>query len=142
MSTEQKGQVSSLIGIVLSAVLGLSSTTFIGNALAGISLKLRGSFKPGDFITAGELFGRVTKLGLFHTEVQTADRDLTSLPNMTLATNALKVTRSSGTFISAEVSLGYDVNRLKVEEALITAAKSIGLEAPFVHVISLGERNA
>ncbi len=136
---EMKGQVSSLIGIVLSAVLGLSSTTFIGNALAGIALKMRRSFKPGDFITVDGIFGRVTEQGLFHTEIQTIDRDLTSLPNMTLATNSVKVTRSSGTFISAEVSLGYDVNRKKIEEALLKAAKETGLEDAFVHIISLGD---
>jgi len=136
---DQKDEITSLIGIVLSAVLGLSSTTFIGNALAGIALKLRRSFKPGDFISVNDLFGRVTEQGLFHTEIQTINRDLTSLPNMTLATNPVKVTRSSGSFISVECSLGYDVNRLKIEEALLKAAKKAGLEDPFVHIISLGD---
>ena len=136
---EQKDDITSLIGIVLSAVLGLSSTTFIGNALAGIALKLRGSFKPGDFISTSDIFGRVTELGLFHTEIQTIDRDLTSLPNLSLSSNALKVTRSSGTFISVECSLGYDVNRLKIEEALLKAARDTGLKDPFVHIISLGD---
>lgn len=139
MDPDQKGQVTSLIGIVLSAVLGLSSTTFIGNALAGIALKLRRSFKPGDFITVDNVFGRVTEQGLFHTEIQTIDRDLTTLPNMTLAGNSVKVTRSTGTFISVECSLGYDVNRLKIEEALLNAARDCGLEDPFVHIISLGD---
>ncbi len=139
MDPAQKGQITSLIGIVLSAVLGLSSTTFIGNALAGIALKMRRSFKPGDFITVDGTFGRVTEQGLFHTEIQTIDRDLTTLPNMTLATNAVKVTRSSGTFIHAECSLGYDVNRLKIEEALLKAAEDCKLEDPFVHIITLGD---
>jgi small-conductance mechanosensitive channel len=139
MSESQKGSITSLIGIVLSAVLGLSSTTFIGNALAGIALRLRKSFKPGDFITVNDIFGRVTEQGLFHTEIQTIDRDLTTLPNMTLATNSVKVTRSSGTFISVDCSLGYDVNRLKIEEALLNAANKCGLEDSFVHIISLGD---
>lgn len=139
MSAEQKGQITSLIGIVLSAVLGLSATTFIGNALAGISLKLRNSFKPGDFIEVQGIFGRVTEQGLFHTEIQTIDRDLTTFPNMALAANAVKVTRESGTVISVECSLGYDVNRKKVEEALLKAANRSGLIEPFVHIISLGD---
>lgn len=139
MDPDQKGQVTSLIGIVLSAVLGLSSTTFIGNALAGIALKMRRSFRPGDFITVDDVFGRVTEQGLFHTEIQTIDRDLTTLPNMTLASNAVKVTRSSGSYINVECSLGYDVNRLKIEEALLNAARNCKLEEPFVHIISLGD---
>lgn len=136
---DQKDQIINLIGIVLSAVLGLSSTTFIGNALAGILLKSRKNFKPGDFITVNDIFGRVTEQGLFHTEIQTIDSDLTTLPNMTLATNPVKVTRSSGTFIDAEVSLGYDVSKTKIIESLKQAAINAGLSDPFVHVVSLGD---
>ncbi len=136
---EEKSQITNLIGIVLSAVLGLSSTTFIGNALAGIMLKSRKSFKPGDFIMVNDIFGRVTEQGLFHTEIQTVDRDLTTLPNMTLATNAVKVTRASGTFIHGEVSLGYDVSQSKVIEVLKEAAIAAGLSDPFVHIRSLGD---
>lgn len=139
MSPDQKGNITSLIGIVLSAVLGLSSTTFIGNALAGIMLKLRKSFKPGDFISVNDIFGRVTEQGLFHTEVQTINRDLTTLPNMMLATNSVQVTRSSGTFINTEVSLGYDVSRIKIEKALKKAALDAGLSDPFVLITSLGD---
>jgi len=139
MNSDQKGQITSLIGIILSAVLGLSATTFIGNALAGIALKMRRNFKPGDFIEVDGIFGRVTEQGLFHTEIQTIDRDLTTLPNMNLATNSVKVTRQSGTIISVECSLGYDVNRLKIEEALLQAAKDCGLKEPFVHIMSLGD---
>jgi len=139
MDTGQKGQVTSLIGIVLSAVLGLSATTFIGNAIAGIALKMRNDFKPGDFIEVNEIFGRVTEQGLFHTEVQTPNRDLTSMPNMMLATNPVNITRSTGTILSAEVSLGYDVNRLKIEESLIKAALRSDLKDPFVLITSLGD---
>ncbi len=139
MGSEQKGQVTSLIGIVLSAVLGLSATTFIGNAIAGIALKMRKDFKPGDFIKVNEIFGRVTEQGLFHTEVQTPNRDLTSMPNMMLATNPVNITRSTGTILSVEVSLGYDVNRLKIEESLIKAGLRCGLKEPFVLITSLGD---
>jgi len=139
MDTGQKSSITSLLGIVLSAVLGLSSTTFIGNALAGIALKLRDDFRPGDFIEVNGIFGRVTEQGLFDTEIQTPNRDLTSIPNMLLATNPFNVTRSSGTILFAEVSLGYDVNRLKIEESLIKAAKRANLKDPFVLITALGD---
>ena len=67
MSDSLRGQVSSLIGIVISAVLALSSATFIGNGLAGIMLRTINSFKPGDFIEIDDHFGRITERGLFHT---------------------------------------------------------------------------
>lgn len=139
MSAEIKKEVTNIIGIVISAVLALSSATFIGNALAGIMLKAVKNFKPGDFILVEGIYGRVTEMGLFHTEVQTENRDLTTLPNLFLASNPVKVTRSSGTFIFSEVSLGYDVDRHKIENALIKAATAAGLKDPFVLITSLGD---
>ncbi len=139
MDPDIKKEVTNLIGIVVSAVLALSSATFIGNALAGIMLRAVKNFKPGDFILVEGNYGRVTEMGLFHTEIQTENRDLTTLPNLFLTTNAVKVTRSSGTFIFSEVSLGYDVDRHKIEEALIKAAKACGLKDPFVLLTSLGD---
>lgn len=139
MDPDIKKEVTNLIGIVVSAVLALSSATFIGNAFAGIMLRAVKNFKPGDFIQVEENYGRVTEMGLFHTEIQTENRDLTTLPNLFLTMNAVKVTRSSGTFIYSEVSLGYDVDRHKIEEALLRAAKSCGLKDPFVLLTSLGD---
>ena len=134
-----RGQITSLIGIVISAVLALSSATFMGNALAGIMLRTINNSKPGDFIEVNEFFGRITERGLFHTEIQTENRDLTTIPNLYLATNPVKVTRASGTFISGEVSLGYDVNRVKIEKALIKAGEEAGLKQSFVRITSLGD---
>ncbi len=139
MSTDMRGNITSLISYVISAVIALSSATFIGNMLAGILLRAINNYKSGDFIEVNDIYGRVSERGLFHTELQTVDRNLITLPNLFLATNPVKVTRSSGTFISAEVSLGYDVPRLQVEECLIKAAKKAGLKEPFVHVTSLGD---
>lgn len=139
MDESIKGQITSLIGIVISAVFALSSATFIGNGLAGIMMRAINNFKPGDFISVGDHFGRISERGLFHTEIQTENRDLTTLPNLFLANNPVKVTRESGTFITGEVSLGYDVSRVKVEQLLIEAAKASGLTDPFVYVTSLGD---
>ena len=51
----------------------------------------------GDFISAGDQFGRVTERGLFHTEIQTETRDLTTVPNLFLVTHPVTTVRSSGT---------------------------------------------
>lgn len=139
MDDSIRGQITSLMGIVISAVLALSSATFIGNGLAGIMLRSINSFRPGDFIRVNEYFGRISERGLFHTEIQTENRDLTTIPNLYLATNPVKVTRSSGTFISGVCSLGYDVNRQVIEKALLKAAEDAGLEDSFVRITELGD---
>lgn len=139
ISTTKSGQLLSLIGILFSAGIALSSSTILGNAMAGIMLKTVRNFRSGDFVLAGEIFGRVTERGLFHTEIQTADRDLITLPNLFLTTNPVKVIRASGTVISTTVSLGYDIPQARIKELLLAAADEIGLKDPFVQVLELGD---
>lgn len=138
LSEGTKGQLLGLIGILLSGVLALSATTFVGNIMAGLMLRVMRNFRPGDFIRVGEHFGRVSELELFHVEVQTESRDLTTLPNLYLATTPVKVTRSSGTLVTADISLGYDVLHGTVTALLQKAASDAGLEEPFVHILELG----
>ena len=134
---EVKGQILSVLGILLSGVIALSSTTLVGNAMAGIMLRLMHEFRAGDFIEVEEMIGRVTDFGIFHTEIQTITRDIISLPNLLLVTKAVRVTRRGGTFINVCVSIGYDVPHHTVEEALREAAKAVELEDPFVFVEQL-----
>ena len=134
-----RGQILSLLGIVITAVIALSSTTFVANIMAGLMLRAVNSFRPGDFIRSENFFGRVTERGLFHTEIQTEDRDLMTLPNMYLVNNPVTVVHGSGTIISANLSLGYDVSHIKIEEILKLAATETGLDDAFVLVGDLGD---
>jgi len=140
--TETRGQLLSLFGIALTAAIALASTTFVSNAMAGLMLRTLRNFSPGDFIRVEGHFGRVTERGLFHTEIQTEDRDLTTIPNLLLTTKPTSVVRASGTIISANVSLGYDTARGKIESALLDGARDAGLEEPFVQVVDLGDFSA
>lgn len=139
LSETIRGQLLALLGLLLSAAIALSSTTLIGNAMAGIMLRAVGNFRPGDFVQTGEHFGRVSERGLFHVEIQTEDRDLTTLPNLYLLSHPVKVVRSSGTIVSAQVSLGYDVPRAQIEGLLLEAARTAGLAEPFVQIFQLGD---
>ncbi|MBB88173.1 MAG: mechanosensitive ion channel protein MscS [Xanthomonadales bacterium] len=137
ISDTLRGQVLSFLGVLLTGGIGLSSTTFVANAMAGVMLRVVGQFRPGDFIRLQDQFGRVTERGLFHVEIQTEDRDLTTFPNLLLITHPLTVVHRAGTLVSAQVSLGYDIHRADVEAALSEAAEQVGLKDPFVQVVSL-----
>jgi len=139
VSESMIGQLLGLVGILLSAVIALSAITFVGNIMAGLMLRAVKNFRPGDFVRVGDHFGRVSERGLFHIEIQTEDRDLTTLPNQYLVTNPVKVIQSSGTLVTADVSLGYDVSRVVVERVLLEAATDAELEEPFVYVMELGD---
>lgn len=135
---ETRNQLLTLLGLLASAVVGLSSTTLVANAMAGLMLRTTKSFRIGDFIRVEEQFGRVTERRLLYTEIQTEDRDLTTLPNSYLISNPVTVVRSSGTIVSATLSLGYDVHHGKVEPLLLEAGRRAELEEPFVRILELG----
>lgn len=139
ISDSTRGQVLSLMGIVLTAIIALSSTTFVANAMAGLMLRLIDTFRPGDYLKFNDQLCRVTERGLFHTEVQNEEKDLVTYPNLFLVTNPIHVIQQSGTLISCTLSLGYDVPREKVEKHLLAAAEAIALETPFVLVKTLGD---
>jgi len=139
IESELKGALIGVIGITLAAMIGLSATSMVGNVLAGLMLRSVGNFKPGDFLNVEGHFGRVTYRRLLATEIQTEDRDLTTLPNQYLVTHPVKVIRASGTVVSTTVSIGYDVHRRTLEPFFEEAAVSAGLGDPFVQVSELGD---
>ena len=137
ISEQTRGQVLSLLGVVLTAVIALSSTTFVSNAMAGVMLQATQSFRPGDYIRVNDQFGRVIKRTLVNTQIQTEWRDLTTLPNLMLINSPVNVLHREGTIIFAEVSIGYDAPYTRVEELMKLAATDAGLEEPFVLVHEL-----
>ncbi len=137
LSDETQGQVLSLLGVVLTAVIALSATTFVANMIAGIMLQASQPFRPGDYLRVGDQFGRVTKRSLVHTQIQTEWRDFTTLPNLMLVNNPVTVLHRDGTIIFAEISIGYDVTYLKVEELLLLAGQEAKLKEPFVLIHEL-----
>ncbi|NNE95416.1 MAG: mechanosensitive ion channel [Acidimicrobiales bacterium] len=128
-----------VIGLVVTGALAISSQSIIANGMAGLLLRSLKKFKPGDFIEVDGREGRVTELGLFHTEIQTNDRDLTTVPNSLMVNHPVKVVRASGTIVSANVSIGYDVSRHTLKPLLLSAAETAELAEPFVQVVDLGD---
>jgi small-conductance mechanosensitive channel len=139
INTTLRAQILGLFGILLSAAIALSSTTLLGNALAGLMMRGVRNFRLGDFVELAGNFGRVTERGLFHIEIQTANRNLVTLPNMIMVTNPLEVYQPSGTMITTRVSLGYDTGHEMIKGLLIEAAQKAGLHDPFVHILELGD---
>jgi small-conductance mechanosensitive channel len=134
-----RANLITLFGIALTATIALSSTTLASNAMAGLMLRIISNFKRGDFIRIDQFLGRVTEQGLFHTEIQNERSDLVTLPNLFVVSTPVTVVRLSGTFISAKVSLGYDVPHDEIEKLLIKAAESAGLVEPFIRILELGD---
>jgi small-conductance mechanosensitive channel len=136
-----KGQILSFLGIIIAAGIALSSTTILGNLIAGLMNNSMNRFRSGDLIKLGELQGRVTKKSIFHTEIQLEDSNFVTLPNLYIASNPVKLTRKTNTVISTSVSLGYDVPRSIIEETLKEAALGAELDNPYVYITELGDHS-
>ncbi len=134
-----QSQLLTLFGYALTAVIALSSTSFVSNAMAGLMLKAMETYKTGDYIHVSNHFGRVTAKALLHTEIQSEDRDTITLPNMFVISNPVKVVDQSGTLVSAEVGIGYDTHRRTVRDLLLLAAQEAKLTDPFVQILDIGD---
>lgn len=136
---EMKGQILSFLAIIISAGVALSSTTVLGNMLAGFMNNSMNRFRNGDLIKIDDIQGRVLRKSVFHIEIQLEDSNYVTLPNLYIATHPVKLTRKTNTVISTTVSLGYDIPRTKIEEALKQAALATGLKDPYVYITELGD---
>ena len=134
-----KGQILSFLAIVISAGIALSSTTVLGNLMAGLMNNAMKRFRNGDLIKIENMHGRVTKTSTFHTEIQLEDSNFMTIPNLYIASYPVKLIRKANTVVSTNVSLGYDVARVKIENALKEAAIATGLTDPYVYITSLGD---
>ena len=134
-----RNQILSIIGLGISAVIAFSSTSFVTNFIAAITLRVTKPFNIGDFVTVGDYFGKVSERGLFDTEIQTENRELVSIPNSLFILTPVKVTRRSGVIISSTLSLGYDIHHAKVEPLLLLAARAAELDDPYVQILSLDD---
>ena len=55
-----RNQILSIIGLGISAVIAFSSTSFVTNFMAAITLRVTKPFNIGDFVTVGDCFGTWT----------------------------------------------------------------------------------
>lgn len=139
VDSSTRSHLPAILGVIASVVIGLASTTLFSNAMGSLMLRHTSQIRTGDYLRVGTHFGRVTERGLLHTEIQTENRELTTLPNLYLISTPFTVVRSSGTLISVKLSLGYDVPISEVEPLLLDAATQVGLEEPFVRLLELGD---
>lgn len=131
-------EISTLLGVMFSALIALSSTALLSNLMAGIVLRITQPFSIGDFVRVDGHFGRVSERGLFDTELQTEERAFVSIPNSYLIKNPVSATHASGTVVSVSLSIGFDVYHGTVETLLLQAAEKADLEKPFVNILELG----
>ena len=141
--------VAQLLGnglvILLTFILGLFSSSVLGNVLGYFILGGTNEFKKGDRVQIGDSYGDVTEVGIFFTRVKTIKDELISIPNLTVMSKEIRNFSSlKEVLIYVPVTLGYDIDKDQAQRVLIESAKRTqGIilsddKAPFVLFRDLG----
>ena len=116
--------VSVFIGVLFS----IGSSSVISNMMAGIVITYMRSFKIGDRIKVGDVYGDVVEKTLFVVRVMTIKKEVITVPNSSiLSANVTNYSTAvgegeQGVIISIEFSVCYDVHWERAHRALIEAA--------------------
>jgi|TARA_Y100000034_G_scaffold136696_1_gene214999 small-conductance mechanosensitive channel len=127
-----------LVFAAIGVILALSSTTIIANGVSGIVIKMMGQYRVGDMVKIAGNIGKVSEIGALQTELQNPKRGIVKLPNSLVLKDVIFNYSTRKYIVNVPVTIGYDVDRRKVEMLLVSAVKDTGLKNPFVFVLELG----
>ncbi|GIV16092.1 MAG: mechanosensitive ion channel protein [Armatimonadota bacterium] len=134
-----------VITVFIGVIVSFSSTTTVGNFLAGVVLAYMRPFRRGDRVKIGEVMGDVVDSNFLHTRLRTPKNEEVLIPSMQILSGTVVNYSSApeGVILYTTVSIGYDVPRKQVEQLLLEAAcRTQGCEQqppPFVLVRSLDD---
>jgi len=107
--------------------LGFGLQKIVSNLVSGIILLADKSIKPGDVISVGDHFGRVSNMGARYTSVDTRDGREYLIPNEDFITQRVANWSYSSDLVRLEVKFNatYDSDPRKAQAAAVTAALGI-----------------
>ena len=131
--------------IGLTFILGLFSSSVLGNVLGYAILGGTNEFKVGDRVQIGDSYGDVVEVGVFFTRIKTIKDEIISIPNLTVMSKEIRnYSALKEVLIYVQVTLGYDLDKDQAQRLLIESAqrtKGISLsedKKPFVLFRDLG----
>jgi small-conductance mechanosensitive channel len=141
--------IASLLGnglvIMVTFILGLFSSSVLGNVLGYAILGGTNEFKVGDRVQIGDSYGDIAEIGVFFTRIKTIKDEIISVPNLTVMGKEIRnFSALKEVLIYIPITLGYDIDKDQARKLLIESArrtKDILLEKdrdPFVLFRDLG----
>lgn len=107
--------------------IGLGLQRLAANVIGGFVLILDKSIKPGDVVTIGETFGRVTSLGARYVSMRTRDGIEHLIPNEHFINTGVENWSHSDRFVRVKipVSVAYDSDLRRAMDLCLDAAKAV-----------------
>ncbi|MCL6474515.1 MAG: mechanosensitive ion channel family protein [Firmicutes bacterium] len=134
-----------VVTVFMGVIVSFSSSTTVGNFIAGIVIAYMRPFRRGDRVKIGDYVGDIVDSTFMYTRLRTLKNEDVLIPSLQIL-SASVVNYSSapnGIILHTTVSIGYDVPRQQVEALLIEAAlRTEDCEknpAPFVLITSLDD---
>ncbi|MCL2689211.1 MAG: mechanosensitive ion channel family protein [Chitinispirillia bacterium] len=123
---ESESAVFRGVSVFIGVLFSIGSSSVVSNMVAGLVLTYMRSFKIGDRIKVGDVFGDVVEKTLFVVRVQTVKKEIITVPNSSiLSSNVVNYSiaaHEQGVILSQNVDLGYDVKWERASKLLIEAA--------------------
>lgn len=114
------------VSVFLGLIISLGSTSVIGNLMASFVITYMRPFRIGDQIKLNDTVGKVIEKSPFVIRIETPKKEIITIPNsFVLSSHTINYStsaRKSGVIIYSDITVGYDVDRVKVEELLTKAA--------------------
>ncbi len=133
-----------LVGLGIGVVISLSSTTAIGNVVAGFLIHYTRPMREGDRVEIDGVYGDVVSVELMFVHIKTIKDRIVSIPSLNVMNKGIKnYSALDKTLIHVSTTLGYDLDPGKVEQLLMIAiAKTDGIltePKPFILIRALND---
>ncbi len=141
--THQDVASLALSSAFFSVGLGFAMKPTLGNMVSGLVMRVSQDFFIGDFVTIGELYGKVTRIDWRSISLSTLTNDLITLPHATVAKSVLiNHTRPSpqhGSYLQLKLSrtIPPGIARAKLLEILATIPQVCVNPEPEVYLMEL-----
>ncbi len=135
------------ITVFVGFIVSLGSSSYVGNAVAGVILTYMRAFQVGDRIMVDNTVGDVLERTLLVTRLKTPKNERITIPNSKILSGSIiNYTYSASQYkviVYTSITIGYDVDWHVVHRLMIEAAKEIEEVAdtptPFVRQKSLDD---
>ena len=118
------GTLGTGVAVALTFVLGLFTSSVLGNVLGSWVINNVLEFEVGDRVQIGDSYGDVMDVGVFFTRIRTIKEETISIPNLLVVGREIKNFSSRGrVLIHVAATLGYDVDKEKAKSLLIESAR-------------------
>jgi len=135
---------AALAGVGIAGIaIGFAAQDTLTNVIAGITIFIDKPFKVGDWITTGDVYGKVSEITLRTTRIRTNRNTWVVIPNHTLIDSTLENhSKRGGMRVDVPVGIAYKEDIDRAREVLLEAVRDIPEQwrdlEPEVAVVALG----